>query len=94
MASAAERVVVTRPIVVVRIPFVVMAQITVVLKQVHQHLGHTHPLVQVHGTEAIEPEDEEKKQAAHGEAKVGSLNGKRSTGVTRRMRGPCPDRSC
>ncbi len=44
---------------------VVVAEITVMLQEVHHHLGHMRPLVQVHGTEAIEGKCEEEQEAAH-----------------------------
>lgn len=48
----------------------VVAQIAVVLQQMHEHLRHAHPLLHVRGTEAIEGEGEEEEGTAHRGAKV------------------------
>ena len=48
----------------------------VLLQEVQYHLWHAHPLVQVHGAEAIERKGEGKKQLTHERTKVGSFNEK------------------
>ena len=51
--------------IVLRWGIVVMAEIAVVLQEMQHHLWHAHPLMQIHGAEAIDAEGEGEEEAAH-----------------------------
>lgn len=60
MVFAAERIVVTMFIVVMPAPFIVVAQVRVVLQPMRNALRHMHPFMQVQYAERVQGDSEQK----------------------------------
>ena len=65
MATVIEGVMIAVMRIILAMLSIVVAQDTVVLQQVHEHLRYPHPLVHIHGAEAIESKGEGEEQGAH-----------------------------